>query len=355
MSCHLSDQYRLSFALAALLLAAAPVVMNAQELRWMRLASLPDREGFAYPFAGVSNDALVVAGGANFPGKRPWEGGTKVWYDSAFVLERTDGAWKTGLKLPRPIGYGVSLTTPDGVLCLGGSDASGHFADCFVLRYEAGELKSAPLPRLPKPCANFCGAILEHVVYVAGGIETADATKALHTFWALDLAKIDAGWRELDAWPGEGLMLATAGVQDGSFFLFGGTALTADQDGKPARKWLRDGYRYTPGSGWRRIADLPRPAVAAPTPAPASGRSQLLIIGGDDGKQAATPPTEHKGFPRDVLLYDTLTDSWAARGEVPFSLVTTPAVVWNGHIIVPGGEARPGIRSPEIHRGELTP
>src|SRR4051812_2685052 len=106
--------------------------LNAQELRWTRLPSLPDREGFAYPFAGISNGALIVAGGANFPGKRPWEGGTKVWYDSAFVLERPDGSWKTGLTLPRPIGYGVSLTTPDGILCLGGSDSSGHYADCFT-------------------------------------------------------------------------------------------------------------------------------------------------------------------------------------------------------------------------------
>ena len=29
----------------------------------------------------------MVAGGANFPDKRPWEGGAKVWHDSVFVLE----------------------------------------------------------------------------------------------------------------------------------------------------------------------------------------------------------------------------------------------------------------------------
>ena len=52
---------------------------------WERLPSLPDREGFAGLFAGVSGGALLVAGGANFPDAKPWEGGKKVWYDTVFV------------------------------------------------------------------------------------------------------------------------------------------------------------------------------------------------------------------------------------------------------------------------------
>ncbi len=39
----------------------------AQE--WRPLSPLPDKEGFAAPFAGVSHGSLVVAGGANFPGR----------------------------------------------------------------------------------------------------------------------------------------------------------------------------------------------------------------------------------------------------------------------------------------------
>jgi hypothetical protein len=35
----------------------------------------------------VSNGALIVAGGANFPDKAVWEGGRKHWYDNIFVLE----------------------------------------------------------------------------------------------------------------------------------------------------------------------------------------------------------------------------------------------------------------------------
>src|SRR5262245_23532811 len=34
---------------------------------WTQLPPLPDREGFAGAFAGVTGGALIVAGGANFP------------------------------------------------------------------------------------------------------------------------------------------------------------------------------------------------------------------------------------------------------------------------------------------------
>lgn len=52
----------------------------------------------AGPFVGTHNGALLVAGGANFPGKLPWEGGTKVWHDTIFALEKTDSAWKVAGK-----------------------------------------------------------------------------------------------------------------------------------------------------------------------------------------------------------------------------------------------------------------
>src|SRR5882672_4574316 len=141
---------------AIAVLCCGLTAMPAQEIRWSRLPPIPDREGFAYPFAGVSNGALIVAGGANFPDKKPWEGGTKRWYDTVFVLERPDGEWKVAGKLPRPIGYGVSITTADGILCLGGSDADRHYADCVQMRWSGNEVKFTPLPALPKPCANFC-------------------------------------------------------------------------------------------------------------------------------------------------------------------------------------------------------
>src|SRR5262245_61614359 len=131
--------------LIALALLATSYAHGAE---WKRLAPLPDKEGFAGSFAGVSNGALLVAGGANFPDKKPWDGGKKVWSDTVFVLEKPDGSWKVAGKLPRPLGYGVSVTHGAGVVCVGGGDADRHFADAFRLEWKNGKLVTTELPPL---------------------------------------------------------------------------------------------------------------------------------------------------------------------------------------------------------------
>lgn len=338
-------------AIAMSLVLASATTAAPDPISWSPLPPIPDAEGFAGSFAGVSGDALIVAGGANFPERRPWEGGTKKWYDTVFALESGKRGWREAGRLPRPLGYGVSVTHGDGVVCVGGNDATRHHRETFRLRWRNGALQTEALALMPRPVANLCGAVLGETLYVAGGIATPDATAAQHTFWALDLSDPRAQWCEIEPWPGPARMLAVAGAQGDAFCLFGGADLKPGPDGKPERIWLRDAYRFRPGDGWKRIADLPRPAIAAPSPAPAIGQAHLLILGGDDGTQLAIPPTEHRGFPRDILAYDTGTDAWSKMGETPFSLVTTPSASWRGAFVIPGGEARPGVRSPAVWRG----
>ena len=116
-------------------------------------------------------------------------------------------------RLGRPLGYGVSVITPDGLILIGGSNAEGHHADVVRLRYADGKLIHTPLPSLPNPLANMCGAIVDNVIYVAGGIATPDATAASAEFLALDLSRpADARrWETLPTWPGPPRMLAVAG------------------------------------------------------------------------------------------------------------------------------------------------
>lgn len=332
---------------AGLALVTLAGELAATELRWEQLAPLAGSNGVAGAFAGVSGGALLVAGGANFPDKKPWEGGTKVWHDRVFVLESPSGAWREAGKLPSPLGYGIAISHKSGLVCIGGSDARKHHAFVRILRWFESRLEIQTLPDLPQACANMSGALVGETIYVAGGIDAPTATNAMDSLFALDLPLAKPVWRRLEPLPAPGRMLAVAGAHGDSFYLFGGAALKPGPDGKPVREWLRDAHRYTPGKGWRRLADMPRPAVAAPSPAPVLN-GQLLILGGDDGAQVNTPPAEHKGFPRDVLAYDPKTDRWTSFGEAPFSLVTTPAVEWNGRIVIPGGEVRPGIRSTEV-------
>ncbi len=331
-----------------LALALLTSILRAQTpLAWQSLPSVPDREGFAGSFSGVSGGALLVAGGANFPGKPPWEGGTKTWHDSVFILEPKAPAWRIAGRLPVPNGYGVSITTEQGVVLIGGGDARQNFSTVQLARWDGEKLAFETWPSLPRPLAMSAGALVGRVIFVAGGMERPDATRALAIMFTLDLDRLAAGWREMPPFPGPERFLATAATDGTAFFLFSGARLVADADGKPTREWLRDAWRYTGTSGWTRLADLPRAAVAPPSPAP-HVNGKFLILGGDDGTQVGGAPTLHKGFPRDVLAYDPARDRWSTAGEMPFSLVTTSTATWLGTVVVPGGETRPGIRSPAV-------
>jgi N-acetylneuraminate epimerase len=318
-------------------------------LQWSQLPPLPDEEGFGGMFAGVSGDALLVAGGANISGERWAEPLQKKWYDSGFVLGKTTGEWHAGFKLPRPLGYGVSVTMQDGLICIGGSDATRHFAEVFRLQWKDGQVHSTALPALPRTCANACGASIGQTIYIAGGLETPKATAALHQFWALDLGEGNPHWRELEPWPGPPRMFAVAAVREGSFYLFSGCNLSEGKDGGVVRDFLRDAYCFTPGKGWRRIADLPRAAAAAPSPARAFGDSEILVLSGDDGTQVDFSPLQkHPGFPLDILAYDTASDQWRSAGPLPFSRATAPTVLWKNRTVIPSGEVRPRVRTPEV-------
>ncbi|HMI60564.1 MAG TPA: hypothetical protein VK518_06640, partial [Puia sp.] len=170
---------------------------------WSQAKPIPDADGFAGSYAGTSNGALIVAGGANFPGdKRPWTQGVKTWYDKVFVLERPDGEWKEVGRLPRPMGYGVSLSYKDGLVCLGGGDAKCNYADAFILKYAGGKVETVSLPSMPGPVINACGVITGDILYVAGGIAT-PAGPTENSFWSLDLSASEKKWKVLPSVPGQ--------------------------------------------------------------------------------------------------------------------------------------------------------
>ena len=330
------------------LIIAAILPLNLMADVWRELAPLPDERGFAGAYAGVSGDALIVAGGTHFPNKMPWEGGVKSWFDDVYVLEKPDGSWRKVGMLPRASGYGVSISLDQGLLLIGGGNATEHFQDVLLLKWTHGTLITTALPKLPKPCAFMTGTAVGTVIHVCGGIEKPDSTTAMASLWTLDLKEIELGWKTQTAHPGGGRILAAGGGADGGFFVFSGAALKAGADGKPIRNWLKDAWKFSATDGWQQLADLPRVSVAAPSPMPViDGR--LLVLGGDDGALVDFQPKErHPGFPRSVLVYDTGRNAWSVTGEVPFSLVTTPVVIWQGRIVIPGGEARPGVRSSKV-------
>ena len=95
-----------------LLILVAPALSSqdsAKKLEWdLEIPPVPDMHGFAGAFTGVSNGRLLVAGGANFPDKPPWENGKKVWHDKIFALSLPgggggDSGWVSAGTRPGPL------------------------------------------------------------------------------------------------------------------------------------------------------------------------------------------------------------------------------------------------------------
>lgn len=315
------------------------------------LPPVPDAIGFAGAYAGVHGSQLIAGGGANFlDGVMPWDGGKKVWHDRLFALDlgMADAKWRPIGRLPRPNGYGVSLSLPEGILIIGGGDAAGNFKAVTLLSLREGEIAFEKFPALPVPLAQMAGAVVGRQIHLCGGIESPDATHAEKDHWMLDLDDRAKGWQKLEALPADGRMLATAcGIGD-AFFVAGGCSLAPDEAGKPKRSYLKEVWKYRDGK-WTRLEDLPRAAVAAASPAPVRGDS-FFIVSGDDGMQTnLASPADHRGFTAEILCYDASDNLWSrsAKLEVP-PPVTLPTAPWKDGYVFFNGEVKPGVRTPGV-------
>ena len=233
---------RLSFILLLFLsVGCSPGLVKANvEITWQVLSSIPpvaghDKQpGLAGAFVGIHNNTLIIAGGANFPNGPAWEGGRKVFHDEIFILERdSEGQlnWidKT-FRLERNAAYGISLPTPLGIFCAGGTNGQQTLQEAFLLRWDIGtnQIESEPLPPLPTGAADMAGGIIGSEVYIAAS----DPVKKAKYFWRLDLDNIQAEWVTLPTWPGKPRTHAVGVVQSNGeracFYLFRGRMAQTD-------------------------------------------------------------------------------------------------------------------------------
>ncbi len=382
---------RVFFAAVLSTLVAGATPAHASEppsegpLVWQSLPDLPDPLGVAGPFAGVHNDALIVAGGANFPvaeGEDRWQV-PKVWHADAWVLARdAEGGyqWHTGLELPRPIGYGAAADTRFGVVCLGGEDGRRVFDDAFLLTWDPAkrELATRPLPRLPRPMAFGAATAIGDVVYVLGGQAGLSLDTAAADFWRLDLAQLDGPgdlqWEPLPPLPGPARAFHVAAAQHNGFdpcvYVIGGRRAADDPAAAMNIEPLADVYEFCPqrydpaaydpdagtyrGTGlraepWRRRADLPQPVMAGT--AVAVGQSHLFVLSGDAGAlwtRTDELRDDHPGFEPRSWVYHTITDTWMPGPKTPANQVTTPAAAWGDAFVLASGEVRPRHRTPAV-------
>ena len=323
-----------------------------------RFSSIPDKEGMAGMFAGVSHGRLFCMGGANFPDKKPWEGGQKKWYDQIFMLTGKN-EWKIlDQKLPHPMAYGVSIAYNQEVILIGGNDDLGFHREVFGMEWMNERIHFKSYPSLPMPLANMAGAIVGNLIIVAGGTSSATG-KPLSVVLGFDVKHPDAGWFTLPSWPGETRTQAVSASTKNHFYLFSGEAIGVDANGTAYRKILSDCFEFTPSyqdgkwtGTWKKLNDLLHGVSASANPAPVFNDRYILFWAGLDSTTASIKdPVTHPGFPKSLLIYDIRENVSLQAGEsTDVSPVTLPAVKWKNKWFYISGEKRPGVRTNTIHQ-----
>ncbi len=371
--------------------AVFPQKKAVKAIEWKRIAVLPGKEGTAsIGLAGAINatsgKTMVIAGGANFPEKMPWEGGKKHYSDEIHVLQKRNGkySWNKNIssRLPEPIAYCGNTSTPLGIVYAGGENDAGLSDKAFLLKLSSSgdQVQIQALPSLPLPLTNISLTHIGNVVYAIGGD---GAMLSSSRFFSLDLTSGASKWDILPDLPAA-LANAVALAQNGpggmNIYVVGGRSKHPSGISE-----LRSSlYIYDPGSQtWKAgaaISDGNKSMnLSAGTGLSVSDR-YLVMMGGDSGEvfhqieiylsqisKAATEKekaelaakknqliTKHQGFYRGILVYNTHTNTWNKIGALPFpARVTTTATLWGKHIILSNGEVKPGVRTPDVTLGSI--
>lgn len=384
-----------------LLIAAGCKSHTKQEeqmkINCIKLPGLPGIEGHtplgvSAPFTGFSNGMLLVGGGCNFPDKPVAEGGTKRYYSEIFVLDTTEvslSGWKHVGELPVPLAYGASVTTPQGIICIGGNNSEQSFSSVYLLTWNASEekIEIALLPELPAPMDNLSAAYADGFIYVAGGNE---AGQACNTFLSLDLQQgSGTSWSRQPDFPGPARVqpiLAAQKTRTGTgIFLTGGFQPIS---GNQKAIIPTDLLVYHPEiKEWKTENQLPvigpdEPRTFTGGCAVAFGDSSVLFMGGvnynrfdaalnrpiyiqaakadnqnalanslqEEGKQYLLQPVEWYRFNTTLLQYNTFTGEFHSLGDFePLARAGAGAVIDGNRLFIANGELKPGIRTPEVN------
>ena len=324
-----------------LLLAASLVsVLPAQgsDCRVSKAATLPAGEGHgtAGAFVGTLGNAVILAGGSDFPDQNPREDGSKEWSDKVYAIRKNTDGYECrevdGLSLPFPVGNGCSAGNGKILYCIGGTTPSGPSRDIFSIRQEGNGYKLEAAGTLPEGFTANAALMHKGNLYLCGTREGANVL--------LRMNPSTRQFKELSGCPGPAVSEGSALVyqhngREEAFYLIGGRG----RDGEGQWKMADRVWEYLPThdswSGKSPYGDGERSLELMYTPAIAYGSAHILIFGGHDADK--------------VFAYHTITDTWTvlAETERPLPAVTTAALLGKD-IVIPSGEASPGVRSGDI-------
>lgn len=326
-------------------------------------------KGTAGLLAGLSNGYIVVGGGANFPEDGPEAGGAKKHYPDIYVLKQEDGqlVQVSHTTLDHEIGYGASITTPDGIYYVGGSPEEGQGNKILLVKADkSGQITTEEVGTLPFTFSDGSATLKDDIIYIGAGKQDQTAT---NRFFAFELKTKET--KELAPMPGEATRTQCVSQILGDFiYVFSGGDKVA----------YTDGYRYNIASNeWEPVSDVQIGDEKISLLGAGSVKlndHMMMVVGGfnkevydnavaqmaelkDEAlvqfKQGyfGADPSELK-WNRNMLVYDSDTNIWTTVGEVPFDAPCGEGLILDGNKIYSvNGEIKPGTRTNHMYSGTI--
>lgn len=342
---------------------------------WECAGELPAQKGYEKNIGTVGilyglleERYIVTGGGANFPHKSVLEGGAKQMYSDLWLIDtKSENKIIEHINLPVEIGYGASVTTEKGIYYIGGS--SNQQADDDILFLTLDENKNLKYEKIGElPFTFQSGAAVEYngKLYIVGGKQNGTPSNKLYEYNLTNKVI-----KELPSVPaGRGRTQSVAQILNDSLYVFSGGDTTA----------YTDGYKYNFETGkWEEISPVRVNGKEISLLGAASvklNKKEMLVIGGfnkeiyDDavkklgtlrGQELLKFKASYFGadpddfrWNRDILIYNSETNSWRSIGEIPFNAPCGEGlVIVKNKIYSINGEIKPGVRTPRIYQGEF--
>lgn len=329
--------------------------------------------GLAGPVTGILGDTLLIAGGANFPDKMPWDGGAKHYASQVYLYQITASGLQflQEQELKDAIAYPGSCTTQNAIYFAGGENTAGVQSSVKKLTLTAGRLTEETLPDLPVALTNGSLVFASDKLYYVGGENSEIVSDKIYK---LDLSA-DTAWEEAFTLSYPVTNAVVLSDQKKKIYIAGGRMRNPNSLSTIYNQLLEADL----ASGTvAKIADLPQ-AIAAGTGV-LDGDGNMLLFGGDDGTtfhqvealiakinqtaaiaqkdslnlEKANMQRAHPGFPMTCWSFDMNKKLWTQLNDISgASPVTTTALLYNDTVIIPSGEIRAGVRTDQILIGKI--
>lgn len=196
--------------------------------------------------AGLIEGCPLVAGGSTWSSDPPVKG----WLADSFFFR--EGQWSPGPQLPEALADSCYAFDINGLYVAGGTDGTNTSRAVYCLKTLDPKAPWQKLAQLPVPVCNGAGALLSGKFYVACGSSPQNAFS--NQMWSLDVADPCSHWIECAALPGAGRAYPAMVAVNGYLYVLGGVIFPPSG----GMTVLRDAYRYHPGRNkWERCVDLP--------------------------------------------------------------------------------------------------